>query len=292
MTKTASVERRSEIQTDLACREAEPRVAAQTRMARPLVPSVPGQPSGGGRATLPNAPLQKFCVIVHDVTPVFGREIDAIFERLLPEAGTALAGAFVPCWHGVDPDESDRRMMRGWSSLCGETLLHGWTHRREHRRGIVSWATGRADEFGGCPAKEVIARVRRGRDRLQELIGRTVTGLVPPAWQLPVKADDLSDSGIDYVVNFKRLQSASGHNVALASYSWDWGRFSVLSRAGAWLGTCLRVWNRKAVPVIVIHPADVRRGHFVRAVNLVRRLKSAGAVPVGIGDLIAHIESP
>jgi peptidoglycan/xylan/chitin deacetylase (PgdA/CDA1 family) len=225
---------------------------------------------------------------VHDVTPVFAREIDAILERLLPEAGTALAGAFVPCWHDVEPDECGRRMLRGWSSLCGETLLHGWTHRREHRPGIVSWATGRADEYGGCSAKNVIDQIRRGRDRLQEIIGQTVTGLVPPAWQLPAKADDLNGSGIDFVVNFKRLQSAFGHNIALASYSWDWGRFSVLSRAGACLGTCLRLWNRNAVPVVVIHPADVRRGHLVRALNLIRRLKSAGAVPVAIGQLMSE----
>src|SRR5262249_58318644 len=130
MTKTASG---SKPPTDCACHELESRVAARTRMAQPLVPSAPGHPAGGGRATRPETPLRKFCVIVHDVTPVFAREIDAIFERLLPEAGTALAGAFVPCWHAVEPDECGRRMMRGWSSLCGETLLHGWTHRREHR---------------------------------------------------------------------------------------------------------------------------------------------------------------
>jgi hypothetical protein len=286
------MKRGSKTPTVHVCRELESRAAAHTRIARPLVPSAPGHPSGGGRATLPDAPLREFCVIVHDVTPVFAREIDAIFDGLLPEAGTALAGAFVPCWHGVESDECGRRMMRGWSSLCGEALLHGWTHRREQSPGIISWATGRADEFGGCSAREVLARVRHGRDRLQEIIGRTVTGLVPPAWQLPVKADDLIDSGIDYVVNFKRLQSAFGHNIALASYSWDWGRFSVLSRAGACLGTCFRLWNRNAVPVIVIHPADVRRGHLVRAANLIRRLKRAGAVPVAIGHLMAHVESP
>jgi predicted deacetylase len=227
-------------------------------------------------------------VIVHDVTPVFAREIDTIFEHLLPEAGNALACAVVPCWHGAEPDAGGRRMMRGWSSLCGETMLHGWTHRRENYPGIVSWVTGRADEFGGCPAEDVIERVRRGRVQLQEIIGREVSGLVPPAWQLPVHVNELSDCGIAYVVGFNRLRSASGQNVALATFSWDWGRFSFLSRAGATLGNCLRLWNRKAVPAIVIHPADVRRNHLVCTVNLIRRLKSAGAVPVGIGNLMAE----
>jgi hypothetical protein len=247
---------------------------------------------GARRATLPDTPLGKFCVIVHDVTPVFADEIDTIFEQLLPEAGMALVGALVPCWHGVELDAGGRQIMRAWSTLCGETLLHGWTHRREHRPGIVSWATGRADEFGGCSAQDVIERVCRGHLRLQEIIGRTVSGFVPPAWRLPVNVNDLSDSGITYVLNFRRLQFASGHNVPLATFSWDWGRFSVLSRAGASLGNCLRLWNRHAVPVIVVHPTDVRRGYIACAVNLIRRLKSAGAVPVGIGDLMAHVESP
>jgi hypothetical protein len=232
----------------------------------------------------------KFCVIVHDVTPFFAREMDAIFHHLLPELGNALAGAVVPCWHAVEPDARDRQIMRGWSSLCGETLLHGWTHRREHRPGIVSWATGRADEFGGCSAPDVIERVRQGRLRLQEIIGRTVSGLVPPAWRLPIELDDLRDSGIEYILDFGRLQSASGHNVALATFSWDWGRFSVLSRAGACLGTCLRLWNRHAVPVIVIHPADVRRGHITDAVEVIRRLKSAGGIPARFGDLMPNVD--
>src|SRR5262249_30812935 len=140
----------------------------------------------------------KFCVIVHDVTPVFAREIDTILEHLLPEAGNALASALVPRWHGAEPDARGRRMSRAWSSLCGETLLHGWTHRREHRPGIVAWATGRAAEFGGCSRQDVIERVRRGRVRLQEIIGRAVPGLVPPAWRLPVSVLDLGDTGIAY----------------------------------------------------------------------------------------------
>jgi hypothetical protein len=243
----------------------------------------------GPAASVPQA--AKFCVIVHDVTPIFAREVDVIFENLLPEVGNTLAAAFVPCWHGVEPDTCGRRIMCGWSSLCGETLLHGWTHHRDHRPGIVSWVTGRADEFGGCSGRNVIERVRRGRESLQEIIGRAVSGLVPPAWRFPVEADDLSDSGIAYILDFERLQSAAGHNVALATFSWDWGRFSVLSRVGARLGTFLRLWNRHAVPVIVLHPADVRRGHIVCAVNLIRRLKSAGAAPVGLGDLMADPNS-
>ncbi len=238
--------------------------------------------------TIAANPTSKFCVIVHDVTPVFAREIDSIFERLLPEVGKSLAVAVVPCWHAVEPDPSGRQIMRGWSSLCGETLLHGWTHRREHRPGIISWATARADEFGGCSGPDVIERVRRGRVRLQEIVGETVSGLVPPAWRLPVAAGDLRESGIEYVLGFGRLQSASGHNVALATSSWDWGRFSVLSRPGASLGRCLRLWNPHAVPVIVVHPADVRRGHLGYAVDVIRRLKNAGGLPARIGDLMPN----
>jgi hypothetical protein len=65
----------------------------------------------------------------------------------------------------------------------------------------------------------VIERVRRGRLRLQEIVGRTVSGLVPPAWRLPVEVDDLRDSGIEYILDFGRLQSASGHRSPCRGHS-------------------------------------------------------------------------
>ena len=118
------------------------------------------------------------------------------------------------------------------------------------------------------------ARIR-GRLQLQKIVGRNVSGLVPPAWRLASNITDLKESGIDYTLAFSRLETASGRNVALATFSWDWGRLAFLSRGGGRLGRCLELWNRRAVPVIVIHPADVRRGHTRCAVEVIRRLKSA-----------------
>jgi hypothetical protein len=231
-----------------------------------------------------------FCVVVHDVTPVFAREIDVICERLLPAVGSAFAMAAVPCWHAVEPDECGRRKLRDWTSLCGETLLHGWTHRRDYRPRIVSWVTDRADEFGGCSRQEVIERVGRGRSLLEQYIGEPVSGLVPPAWRMPVSIAELGGCGIEYVLNFARLESATGGILPLASFSWDWGRFAFLSRPGASLGQCLCLWNRPAVPIIVVHPADVGRGHLPSALRLLRRLKRAGGVPMLIRDLVPPID--
>ncbi|MFN0052395.1 MAG: hypothetical protein ACKV0T_09390, partial [Planctomycetales bacterium] len=83
-----------------------------------------------------------FCVILHDVTPVFASEVNSILEQLAPVVGESLAGAVVPCWHGNHPDAAGRRLLRKWSTLFGDVLCHGLTHRRERRPGVISWATG------------------------------------------------------------------------------------------------------------------------------------------------------
>ncbi len=187
-----------------------------------------------------------------------------------------LAGAFVPRWHSLPPEPDDSAHWQRWTEFFAEILLHGWTHRREHRPGLVSLVTGRADELAGLLPRDVAARVAAGRSELEEIIGRPITGFVPPAWQLPGGFAALRETGLEYSVGFRRLESSQPLRIPLATYSWDWGRLPLVGRLGAQLGTCFRLITPHAIPVIVLHPADVDRGSVSPAVARIRQLKDTG----------------
>lgn len=226
-----------------------------------------------------------FCVVVHDVTPVFTPEIDQILAAFEPLVGSCLSGAVVPCWHGRRADAADIRQFQRWNEQFGELLLHGWTHFRETSPGIISCATGRADEFGGATSAEAARQLAFAQSEIQSLVGRTLRGFVPPAWQFPVKLADIQSAGVEYLVRFSRCEALGKEPVALATWSWDWGWLYGSSLAGAWLGTLRHVLVPAAVPVIALHPLDVPRDCLRRAVSLTRHLLETGYRPLLTAEL-------
>ncbi len=230
----------------------------------------------------------KFCVVVHDVTPLFAREIDQILKTIQPLIRDRVVGAVVSRWHGNAPGASDRRRLRDWSTQFGDLVLHGWTHRREIRRGVVSWCTGAANEFERLSLGETLERLRRAQLDAEDLLGRPLRGLVPPAWRLGAKINQLISLGIEYVMRFRSLEPYGKRPVPLATWSWDWGWLPGTHLAGGALGACCRWLNRGAVPAVVLHPLDVYRGCLPAAERLIRRLLSSGLVPV----LPRHLITP
>ena len=228
---------------------------------------------------------RQFCVIVHDVTPAFGAEVDWILDQFCPYVGHQISGAAVPRWHGRDRDLEDRGQWELWAGKFGELLLHGWTHYRPHRPGLVSWLTGRADEFSGMPLGEIRQRISDAQSQMKSILGLSLRGFVPPAWQFPCRLDEVQSVEIDYILRFQRLEISDGSSIAVATWSWDWGWLPGTCRVGAMLGDIRHAWHRKAVPVIVLHPADVRRGCVPPAVRLVRRFLHAGWKPVLPGEI-------
>jgi peptidoglycan/xylan/chitin deacetylase (PgdA/CDA1 family) len=228
-----------------------------------------------------------FCVVVHDVTPFFAGEIDRIVEALRPLIGNRVAGAVVPQWHGSAAGASARRYFRRWSSCFGDFLLHGRTHQRESKWGPISWCTDGADEFTRRSRAETVDRLRRAQIEAQELLGRTLRGFVPPAWQLATSLADVHAAGIDYLMRFGRLEALHRPTIPLATWSWDWGWLPGIHLPGTALGAWRQWFNPLAVPTVVVHPQDVRRGRLPAALRLIRRFLSSGLAPALPCDLIA-----
>ncbi|MFF0546416.1 hypothetical protein ACWEVD_04725 [Nocardia thailandica] len=235
------------------------------------------------RSTEPLSP-SRFHVSVHDVAAVWERETEAIFAALAPLVGPRFSAAVVPCWHGLTLQRRDSRLIAG---RAGEVLLHGWRHRRERGRGPVSVLTGGADEFAGLRAEAAVERLRRGRDLVSSVFGCAVEGFLPPAFRRgPVDTASLIAAGLRYRVGWASARDISGRTVPLATTVWDVSPLADLSRVGAPVGRLVRR-RPGAVPVITVHPLDVRRGLLPAVVAEIEDLLRLGARPALVRDLLA-----
>ena len=216
-------------------------------------------------------------IIIHDVAAPFRQELQVITECVRDLVGSRFSCAVVPRWHGKLLDNAD-----GIPDLiagCEELLLHGWTHFRDHKPGLISKLTQRSDEFGGLSARDIQQRIDLAIEELSSVTGRPVNGLLPPSWQLPIPATALN--GLSYVVRFGRLESC--HREAefrrLATWSFDWGWLKQAAWAGDVIGSARFELCSNTIPCIAIHPIDVSRGWLPRISRLIRDLLERGYQP-------------
>lgn len=223
-----------------------------------------------------------FHVSIHDVEPAATQAIVTIRRALEPLIGSRLSMAVVPCWHGHALRASDTELH---DLVCGadEVLLHGWTHHRTTRGGLLSWITGHADEFASLSTDEAQTRLINGRAVLEDWLGRSVSGFLAPAFRAgPVDLQLIAAAGMSYLVGWRRLQAVGRAPVALATSLWDVSPIARLGRLGEFAGR-LAERQRTALPVVAIHPVDVERGHFPRALRHIMQLIDAGRTPILAG---------
>ena len=224
-------------------------------------------------------------VVVHDVTSVFLSDLELVVDGLKPLLGTRMSAAIVPRWRGTTRCR-DNLPYRHLLDRFSERLLHGWTHQSHSWIRPISLLTDSADEFCGLSHAAILHRIENGRSDFRELTGTDAEGILAPAWQLPISARELNS--FRYVIRFWRLESCDeeGHDRPLATSSWDWGRLGLLGYAGDWVAAIQRRYRNGVIPCIAIHPVDVRRGYFERAMKLIERLIRSGYRPVTASELL------
>lgn len=214
-------------------------------------------------------------VIVHDVAPVFESEIRTILQTLQPLLGAQIAAGVVPDWKGRGTG-MDQPGYRRLLEEFGEVLLHGWTHHRDLRPGLVSALTNHADEFGRLPLQAIQSRIELAQRAMLDLTGRKAAGFLPPAWRLPVPSRQLR--GLDYVMRYRRLESCHQRTASrpLVTWSWDWGKLTFGAGLGEFVPRLLQAVSPQAAVCVAIHPVDVTNGWFPRAEQLIRQLLESG----------------
>lgn len=233
-----------------------------------------------------------FVVCVHDVHPGTLPEILRILDALRPLVGYAVAMAVTPkpdglAWPTGTATDSLRRALH---ESAGEVLLHGLTHRRRWSLDPLSWLIGRADELVGLPRAQVLARAREGLEVIRARVGREVRGAVPPGWRSGHLGELLGALGLSFLIGMGTLVTASGARRSLATWSWDAGPVAAAGWILEWAGSAMA--RGAATPVVVLHPADVKRGFLPRALHRIQLLLNDGRVPVSFESLAANMEWP
>jgi predicted deacetylase len=224
-----------------------------------------------------------FCVVVHDVAPVFWAELERIVDALAG-AGCVPSAAVVPCWHGAPLDAGFAAFVR---ARFGEVLLHGYTHRARAGLDPLAWLTRGGNEFSRRDARDAAARLAAGQAALAAAFGAPAAGFVPPAWQSgALSRASLAAAGLSFYAGFFRLERADGRVLPLATLSWDAGRVAALGLAGEWAGRVRAACDRRAVVCVVLHPADVGRGFLPGALRRIAALARIDR-PLALGELAA-----
>ncbi len=137
-------------------------------------------------------PNRRLLASVHDVTPFHKHRLETLvplIETCVGRGNFALLA--VPDFHGeglIDSDRAFASRLRSWSDDGCEVFLHGFTHRdsARHTGNLVSFKarhlTAHEGEFLGLDYAEASRRLVEGRNRVEDVIGRSVAGFIAPAW--------------------------------------------------------------------------------------------------------------
>ena len=234
--------------------------------------------------------MGRFVVCIHDATPVYACETQAMLRDLAPLVGRRLSFGVVPDWHGEWPISAHADYCRLLAESSDELLLHGYHHRRARGSGAATWLAERSDEMNGLDRDETRRMLERGQAIFTQMFDAPARGFIAPAWQQShARATNISAAGthhgLDYVLGFFALESSSGQRIPLATYTWDCGRWRALGYVGHALGA-VRDSLQRAAPVLAIHPRDLARGFWPRILRLTESLLARGYEPATPADLL------
>lgn len=235
---------------------------------------------------------------IHDVSPRFESEVDALLDLLAPVVGLRLAMLVVPDhWNSapIVPGSAFASRLRRWADQGVEMFLHGYSHRDDAQYSgpadklRARLMTASEGEFLGLSVAEAATRLTRGRTLLEEVIGRPIDGFVAPAWLYGEGAlAALRDANVPIAEDHLRVWSpATGRNLAKGPVI-TWAsrtRFRLASSLAA-AATLRRLPIR--VLRIGVHPPDIRHPALVRSISKTLRIAGANRRPGRYSDLLAE----
>jgi uncharacterized protein len=232
---------------------------------------------------------------IHDVSPRFESEVDALLNLLRPTVGHRIAMLVVPNHWGEAPivhGSPFASRLRGWADAGLEIFLHGFTHRDEHRHERPRdklrsrLMTAGEGEFLGLSRAEASRRIADGRALLEDIIGQPIAGFVAPAWLYGAAAREaLAEAAIAIAEDHLRVWSpATGAQLAYGSVI-TWAsrtHMRLLSSLAAAL-----VLERLPMRVlrVGVHPPDIRHPTLVRSIERTLRSAARDRTPASYASL-------
>ena len=229
---------------------------------------------------------RSFCVMLHDVAPLYESHVATFTKSLAPLVGNAMSAAVVPCWGGVSLCDKDRPFLDRVRAEYANIQLHGYEHFRPGRGGLLSKIADGKDEMNGLDSAETDRRLAAGQEILERWMGQPASGFIAPTYKIGFATPErLAKFGIHYTVGYGQVVTSTGQRLRLSSWIWDVSPIRVLCHAGYRLGELQYRFRRHALPCVVLHPLDLERGFLPQIERTVQKLLSAGRQPVLLESL-------
>ena len=229
---------------------------------------------------------QSFCVMLHDVAPLYAEHVTTFTKALSPLVGNAMSAAVVPCWAGQPMREEDRPFLERVRAEYANILLHGFEHFRPGRGGLLSKIADGKDELNGVDPAETDRRLAAGQEIFEHCLGQPATGFIAPTYQIGhATPDRLAKFGIHYTVGYREVITSTQERLPLTSWVWDVSPIRLLCRLGYRWGQIQYRFRKRALPCVVLHPLDLERGFLPQIVRTVQRLVDAGRQPILLESL-------
>ena len=142
---------------------------------------------------------------IHDVSPRFESEVDALADKLAAAAGQRFAMLVVPNHWGdapIVPGSAFASKLRAWADAGVKSCTAIFTERSALRSASTDRFRGRfmtagEGEFLALKRDEAMGRIDAGRALLEDITGRPIDGFVAPAWLYgPGAMEALERSGV------------------------------------------------------------------------------------------------
>lgn len=266
----------------------------QLRSRNPITATASGPLTGDRR------PADRCLVVsIHDVSPMFADPVERLADRIGGIlGGPRFAMLVVPDHWGAAPLDrapAFARRLRAWADAGVEMFLHGWVHRdtSDHRTAAAGlkarYMTAGEGEFLGLSADEAEHRMRRGRDMVEDAIGRPVAGFIAPAWLYgPGAITALKSCNFALAEDhFRVWRPATGEVVArgpVVTWASRSAARTASSLAVAAAARTLPDW----LPTlrVAVHPGDVTKESLMTSIDRTIRSLSARRTVARYADLL------
>lgn len=233
---------------------------------------------------------------IHDVSPRFEAEIDALVGLLQPHVGNRIAMLVVPNHWGGAPIAAGSPFatrLRGWADAGLEMFVHGFYHQDRERHGRAAdrlrarLMTAGEGEFLGLAANEAASRITRGTRLIEDITGRQVSGFIAPAWLYGAGAvEALCDAKVAIAEDHLRVWSPVTGQALARGPVITWASRTPLRLASSLAAAAvLRRAPIRALRVGV-HPPDVRHPQLVRSIEATLRTAMRRRQPARYSDLL------
>ena len=229
---------------------------------------------------------RSFCIMLHDVAPLYESHVATFTQSLAPLVGNAMSAAVVPCWGGVPLCDKDRPFLDRVRAEYANIQLHGFEHFRPGQQGLLSKIADGKDEMNGLDPTETDRRLAAGQEMLERWMGQRASGFIAPTYNIGhATPERLAKFGIHYTVGYGNVVTSTGPQLKLSSWIWDVSPIRLLCRAGYRWGEIQYRFRKQALPCVVLHPLDLERGFLPQIERTVRKLLNAGRQPVLLESL-------